>query len=219
LDIELILAGFFFWFIIVTNIASERFGYITLNEIESEEKLEKISKNPKDFKISVALIITEHLGIVALAVVLFMAFNSYNLILAVIWTISRTGEGVTQIYSKKTYWGLLNLAEQYSGAGKADKKAFVDSAKSILKTKHTVFTSAQLLFSIGTLAYCIVFVTNGVVPSIIGWLGIVAAILYGSGNGIIFVKPDFKVLLYLGGLLILIFELILGGWLLFSSFM
>jgi hypothetical protein len=218
LDIELILAGFFFWFIIVTNIASERFGYITLNEIEAEEKLEKISKNPKDFKISVALIITEHLGIIALAIVLFIALNSYILILAVAWTISRTGEGVIQIYSKKTYWGLLNLAGQYSGASGSDKKALIESANGILKTKHSVFTSAQLLFSIGTLAYCIVFVSHGIVPEIIGWFGIVAAILYGSGNGIIFVKPDFKVLLYLGGLLVLIFELIIGGWLLFSSF-
>jgi len=47
------------------------------------------------------------------------------------------------------------------------------------------FTFAQILFSIGTLAYSILFVTYGVVPAIIGWFGIVASILYGFGNGII----------------------------------
>jgi hypothetical protein len=71
------------------------------------------------------------------------------------------------------------------------------------------------LFSIGTLAYSILFVTYEVVPAIIGWFGIVACIPYGLGNGIILVKPNFKVLLYIGGLLILLFEIVLGGWLLF----
>jgi len=79
------------------------------------------------------------------------------------------------------------------------------------------FTFAQILFSIGTLAYSILFVTYGVVPAIIGWFGIVASILYGFGNGIILVKPNFKVLWNFGGLLILLFEVVLGGWLLYYS--
>ena len=54
------------------------------------------------------------------------------------------------------------------------------------------------------------------VPTIIGWFGIVvASIPYGFGMGITLVKPNFKVLWNFGGMLILLFE-ILGGWLLFS---
>jgi len=70
-------------------------------------------------------------------------------------------------------------------------------------------------FSPGTLAYSILFVTYGVIPAIIGWFGIVASIVYGFGNGVTIVKPNFKVLWNLGGLFILIFEVVLGGWLLF----
>ena len=94
-----------------------------------------------------------------------------------------------------------------------------DLGRSILKTKNSSFSFAQILFSIGTLAYSILFVTYGVVPDIIGWFGIVASILYGLGNGIQLVKPNFKALWNLGGLLILLFEIILGGWLLFYSIM
>ena len=54
------------------------------------------------------------------------------------------------------------------------------------------------------------------VPTIIGWFGIVvASIPCGFGMGITLVKPNFKVLWNFGGMLILLFE-ILGGWLLFS---
>ena len=75
-----------------------------------------------------------------------------------------------------------------------------------------------MLFSIGTLAYSLVFAIYAPIPILIGWLGIVASVIYGLGNGIYRLKPNFKVLWNLGGLLIFVFEFILGGWLLLSSF-
>jgi hypothetical protein len=61
------------------------------------------------------------------------------------------------------------------------------------------------------------FVRYETVPLFIGWFGIVASILYGFGNGIFLIKNRFKILWNIGGGLILLFELILGGWLLFLS--
>jgi hypothetical protein len=140
--------------------------------------------------------------------------------LGVIWTISRIIEGLINFYNAKNYWGLLNIARQYSSSIGAEKKSLSELGLSILKTKNSVFAFAQILFSIGTLSYSILFATSEAVPvpAIIGWLGLVASILYGISNGIKLVKPNFKVLGYLGGLLILIFEVVLGGWLLFSQF-
>jgi hypothetical protein len=215
--IEIILSGFLFWFIIATNLASGRFGYETFSDLGAEVKLQKINNDPKKFKIGTVLILTEHIGIICLAVMLFLAFSPYNIMLAVVWAISRTGEGLIQIYNKKSYWGLLNIARKHSVSSGAEKTALIDSGRSILKTKNSVFTFAQILFSIGTLAYSILFVTSSAgVPDVIGWFGIVASIIYGSGNGINIAKPNFKALWNLGGLLIFIFELVLGGWLLFS---
>lgn len=216
--VEMFLSGFFFLFIIITNLASGRFGYKNFSDLDSEAKLQKVNNDPKKFKIGTILILMEHVGIISLALMLFLAFNSYNILLAVVWTIFRVTEGLIQIYNKKSYWGLLNIAKQYSGTSGAEKKSLSDLARSILKTKNSVFTFAQVLFSVGTLAYSILFVTYGVVPEIIGLFGIVASIIYGFGSGINLVKPNFKTMWSLGGLLILLFEIVLGGFLLFSPF-
>jgi hypothetical protein len=213
----MVLSGFLFWFIIIANLTSGRFGYETFSDLDSETKLQKIHKDPKRFQLSIVMILIEHVGIITLAVMLFLAFSSYNMMLAVVWTVARIGEGLIQVYNKKSYWGLLNIAGKYSRASGVGRNALIDTGRSILETKNSIFTFAQILFSIGTLAYSILFVTSGVVPEILGWFGIVASTLYGFGSGIKLVKPNFKVLWSVGGLLILLFELVLGGWLLFSS--
>ncbi|MFW9996324.1 MAG: DUF4386 domain-containing protein [Candidatus Odinarchaeota archaeon] len=223
MSIETQLSGFLFIFVIVTNIASNLFGYVTfsMERLDPNAELQKISNDPVKFKISFVLIVIEHLSIIALAVMLFIAFNPYNIILGIVWVTVRTGEGTIQIFNKKNYWGLLDIAIQYSGVSGAEKDSLIDSGHSILESKNSNFLVAQILFSIGTLAYSTLFVTSGVVPAIIGWSGIVASIIYGFGCGIQVVKsdvrPHFKVLSAFGGLFILLFELALGGWLLFFS--
>jgi hypothetical protein len=214
--IEIVLAGFLFLFIIITNIASTRFGYETFSNLDTDNQLQKIKKEPRKFKIGTVLIILEHTGIIALAVMLFLAFNPYSLLLAVVWTISRITEGLVQICNKKSYWKLITISRQYSDARGTEKKSLSDLTCRILKTKNSVFSFAQILFSIGTLSYSILFVTSGVVPELIGWFGIAASIIYGFGSGIKLLKTDSKTVWSLGGLLILIFELILGIWLMLS---
>ncbi len=211
------LCGFLFLFIIITNIASNIFGYKTFGDWDSDAQLQKIKNDPIKFKISVVLILIEHLSIISLAVTLFITFSPYNIILGIVWCIFRIGEALIQIYDKNNYWGLLNIAKQYSDTSGVEKDVLIDLGRSILKTKEFRFVFAQILFSIGTLAYSTLFVTYGVVPTIIGWFGIIASILYGFGNGIFLIKPNFKVLWSIGGLLIFLFEVVLGGWLLLYS--
>ena len=211
-------SGFFFLFIIITNILSGRFGYKTFGDVDSDAQLQKINSDPTKFKISVVLIVIEHFSIIFLAVTLFITFNQYNIILGIVWCIFRIGEALIQIYDKKNYWGLLSIAEQYSDTSGTEKDALIDLGRGILKTKEFRFGIAQLFFSIGTIAYSILFVTFGDALTIIGWFGIVASILYGFGNGIFIIKPNFKVLWNIGSLLILLFEIVLGGWLIISSF-
>ncbi|MFX1497635.1 MAG: DUF4386 domain-containing protein [Promethearchaeota archaeon] len=218
MSIEIPLSGFLFLFIIITNLASSVFGYKTLGKWDSEAQLQKINKSPIKFTVSVILILIEHLSIISLAITLFIAFGSYNLILGIIWCIFRIGEALIQIYDKKNYWGLLSLAMKYSDTRSSEKDKLIDSGRSILKTKEFRFAIAQILFFIGTLAYSILFIAYGVIPIIIGWFGIVASVLYGLGDGIFLIKSNFKILWNIGGLLIFIFEIILGGWLLLVPF-
>jgi len=50
----MILSGFLFLFIIITNLVSERFGYETktFNDFDADAKLQKINKDTKKFTIS-----------------------------------------------------------------------------------------------------------------------------------------------------------------------
>ncbi len=216
--IEMMLSGFLFLFIIITLVMAGRFGYSVISDLDSVTKLQEINKDPKKFKIGTVLALIEHGTIIALAITLFLAFNSFNITLAVIWTISRITEGLINFYNEKNYWGLLNIAREYSASSGAEKNLLNELGRSILKTRARIIAFAQILFSIGTISYSILFATFKTVPvpALIGWFGIVASILYGFGNGIILVKPNKARKYFIVGLLILIFELVLGGWLLIS---
>ena len=182
MSIVIKLSGFLFLFIIITNILSGIFGYKTLGNLNAKTQLQKVTNSPRNFKISVVLILIEHLSIISLAITLFIAFNSYNLILGFVWCISRIVEALVQIYDKKNYWGLLNIAKQYSDTPDTEKDGLIDLTNSILNTKTARFSFAQMLFSVGTFAYSLLFVIYGVEPILIGWFGIIASLLYGLGK-------------------------------------
>jgi len=210
------LSGFLFLFILVLNLAMGALGYLMeKDDYDSDADLQKISKNPKKFQISIVLALIEHGCVIALTIMLFIAFSPYNIILGIVWTVFRIGEGLIQFYNEPNYWGLVNIARQYSGYSGAEKNSLSDLARSIFKTKDTRFKFAMICWSIGTLAFSIVLVTSEAVPEIIGWLGIVASILVGFGTGIKLVKPRFKFEV-IGGLSAILFEVIIGGWLLLS---
>jgi len=230
LAIEMFLSGFLFLFIVIAIAASVRFGNELISDLDSDTKLQKINDDPKRFKTSIVFALIHNSTIIAFVVLLFVTFGAYSLILGVVWTISRIVESLILSYNEKKNLELLNLARQYSGASGAEKEAVSDLGRTILKTKNYRFRFAQIPFTIGTLAYSILFVTYGVVLPILGWFGIVASILYGLGFVMILVKPDIKAPYLvtmpdesispvppIGGLLIWIFEIVVGGWLIYSS--
>ena len=215
--IEMILSGFLFLFILVLNLAMGALGYLMeKDDYDPDADLQKINKNPKNFQISIVLALIEHGSVIALTIMLFIAFSPYNLILGIVWTIFRIGEGLIQFINEPNYWRLIKIARQYSGTSGAEKNALSDLARTIFKTKDTRFKFAMICWSIGILAYSIVLVTSEVVPQIIGWLGIVASILVGFSTGTKLVKPNLKDFTAIGGLSAILFEVIIGGWLLLS---
>jgi hypothetical protein len=189
-----------------------------MDDSNSDAELQKISNNPKNFKMSIAIALIEHGCVIALAIMMFIVYSPYSLILGIVWMVVRIGEGLIQFNNEKDYWKFLNIASKYSGSSGAERTTLSELADTIFKTKESRFKFAMLLWSIGTLAYSIVFIIYGVVPPIIGWLGIVVSILMGIGIGIQLAKRPYpKVLSAIGGLSAIIFELILGGWLIYFS--
>ena len=217
--IEMILSGFLYLLIIVLmSIYMGAFGYLMeKDDYDPDADLKKINNNPKKFKIGIGLALVEHGCVILLTILLFIISNSYNMLLAIILLIFRTLEGLLQYINEPSYWSLITLAEQHSDANDVDKKAIADLAGKIFKTKDRRFKFAMICWSIGTLAFSIILVTSEIVPEIIAWLGIVSSILVGFGTGIKLLKPKFKGEV-IGGLSAMLFEIIIGGYLLFSPF-
>jgi len=217
LFVEMMLSGFLFLFILVLNLVMGAFGYLMEKDnYDPDADLQKINKNPKKFKIGIMLALIEHGCVIALTIMLFIVFSSYNIILGIVWGIFRTGEGLIQFYNEPYYWRLIKIGKKYLTASGTEKKSLSNLARSIFKGKDYRFKIAMICWSIGTLAFSIVLVNSGFVPDIIGWLGIIASILVGFGTAIKLVKPKIKLAL-VGALFAILFEIIIGGWLLFSS--
>ncbi|MFX1420268.1 MAG: DUF4386 family protein [Promethearchaeota archaeon] len=217
------LSGFFFLLILVLQVAMAIFGYIlepTPKHYESDAKLLKFNNNPKKFQIGVALALIEHFCVITLAILLFFVISPYSILPGIVLIIFRVAEGSIQVYIEKDYWKLLKIAGRYSTTSDAEKDSLMDSYRNILQTKSNRFTFAMIGWSIGTLAFSIVLVIYGVAPLYIGWLGIVASILIGFANMMKLIKPDVKAyetLSSISGLLSILFEVLIGGWLLFFA--
>lgn len=218
IEIVMRISGFLFLFILVLNIPMAVFGNLLgWNEDDSDAKLQKISDDLKTFQMGIVFGLIEHVSVIALAILLYIVFSPYNLLLGIVWAMVRMGEGLIHISNEINYSGLIKLARQYSDTSGAEKKSLSDLARAILQTKDSRYAWAIILWSIGTLAFSIVLITYGVVPSIIGWLGIVASILVFFINVEKLVKPNY-VIPNLIGLLAssaILFEVSIGVWLLF----
>jgi hypothetical protein len=213
-------SGFLFLLILVLQIAMAAFGYIlepTPKHYETDNKLQTFNKDPKKFKLGVGLALIEHFCVITLAILLFFVISPYSILLGIVLIIFRVAEGSIQVYIEKDYWSLPNIAKKYSVTSDAEKNSLMDSYRSILKTKSSRFAFAMIGWSIGTLAFSITLVAYGMAPPFIGWLGFAASILIGIANGIKLMKPDVKAyetLSSISGLLAIVFEVLIGGWLL-----
>jgi hypothetical protein len=149
---------------------------------------------------------------------LFFVISPFNIILGIILISFRVVEGSVQVYLEKDYWGLLNIAKKYSSTSGTEKDSLLESYCSILRTKSDRFSYAMIAWSIGTLAFSIALITYGVAPLYIGWIGIVASISIGTFDVLKLLKPNSKIyesISSIFGLVAIVFEVLIGGWLLF----
>ena len=209
------LSGFLFLFILfVYLILLPALGYkVDISDLDVE--LQKINDNSKKFQISIGVAIIHNLSVILLAILLFIIFSPYNIILGIVWTIFRIGEGLILIYNDKNYGRLLNISKKYANTKNTEKSSLYDLALSITEIKSSRFAFALIFWSIGTLAFSIMLVTYGVVFFIIGWLGIVSSVSVGLGNVMKLVKHKEVLFERIGGLVALLFEVLIGVWLLF----
>jgi len=208
------LCGFLYICILITNAASVGLGNRT-GETDSTAMLPTISENPVRYRMGVIVAIASHLGIVAISGTLFIAFSPFNRQLALIGSVSRLGEALAMIYGEVTVLRLIDLAKEYALAD-SNKESLLLLGDQIVRTKNTGVDLGLLLLSIGAIAYCVSFVQSGAVPSMIAWLGLAAGIISATGILIKFAS-GFSPLAVIAMVLMMVFEVTFGGWLLFFS--
>ncbi|MGB2963981.1 MAG: hypothetical protein WBB69_08345 [Anaerolineales bacterium] len=98
-EIAMRLSGFLFLFVLVTLAASIPFGN-KIGNSDSDSMLQKINRHPKIFQLNIVLALIEYIRVIALAIMLFIAFSLYNIILGIVWATCRTGEGLILIYNE-----------------------------------------------------------------------------------------------------------------------
>jgi hypothetical protein len=217
MSILISVSGFLFFLILALNVAISTIGKgVKLEGYDVEAELHQIHAAPARFRAGTVLSLLEHGSIILLALTLFLAFNAYSLALAVVWTVFRASEGLTFIYKTLRFRAIAGVAGQYAAAGDAQKETLRAQALEMFRLRDRRYDLALILWSIGTLAYSVLFVMQGIVPTFIGWLGIVSAVSVGIGALIKLFKPDVHPAAMLGGLLAMVFEVLAGGWLLLS---
>ena len=208
------LCGFLYIFILITNAASVGLGNKT-GETDTAAMFGTISENPGRYRAGVAVAVASHLGIVAITGALFVAFSPFNKRLALIGSVSRLGEAVAMIYGEVTVLKLIDLAGEYAST-LSNREDLLLLGDQILQTKNTGVDLGLLLLSAGAIAYCILFLQSGAVPSKLAWLGLAAGIISAIGISIKFAS-GFSALAVIGMVLMMLFEITFGGWLLFFS--
>ena len=208
------LCGLLYIYILITNAASVGLGNKT-GETDSAAKLPTISENPGQYRMSVFVAIASHLGIVAITATLFLAFSPQNRQLALIGSLARLGEAAAMIYGEVTVLRLIDLAMEYARAD-SDKVSLASLGDQILRTKNTGVDLGLLLLAFGAIAYCYSFVQSGAVPPMFAWLGLAAGVISAVGILIKFAS-GFGTVAVIGMVLMMVFEVTFGGWLLFYS--
>lgn len=208
------LCGFLYLFILVTSATSAGLGNRN-DKGDAALKLTNISENPGQYRMSVNIALMSHLGILVISGMLFLAFSSNGRSLALIGSVFRIGEGLVLLYNEVSVLRLLDLAKEYA-LTESNKESLRLLGDQILQTKNARFLLGLLLLGIGALAYCIMFVQSGAIPSMIAWLGLVAGIFTVIGILVNFAS-GFSTVYVIGMLSMMVFEVLFGGWLLFFS--
>ena len=208
------LCGFLYIFILVTNAAGVGLGNRN-DETDFDSKLLTVSGNPGRYRMSLFVTIGSHLGIVAITVMLYLAFSSYNREYALIGSVFRMGEALVMIYSEVSVFRVLDYAREYV-LPESNKEALRLTFAQIMQMKNIRVDMGLLLLSIGAVAYCILFIQSASVPSRIAWLGLSAGVISGIGI-VIKLFSGFSTLSLIGMVLMMIFEVTFGGWLMFLS--
>ena len=209
------VAGFTFLFYIAAGVA----GMVLFDGATGTEgiagKLARIGQHASDVRVTVLLSLLCCVAALVLAAALYGITRDEDPDLAVLALTCRVGEGVLGAITMLATLGLLWLGTAEAGARDATPSFALGAF--LLKVREWGNTIGAALFSLGSTLFSYLLLRGRMVPVALAWLGVVASVLLVLGLPL-------QLAGFLGGpvtwlmwLPMLVFEVVLGLWLLIKG--
>lgn len=211
------IAGFTYLFYIATAFPAMVLFERAANAEGIAAKLARIGQHASDVRITVLLLLLDCVVALVLAVGLYGITRDEDHDLALLAMSCRVGEGVVAAIPALATLGLLWLATAEVGKAAPDAAAAHALAGFLLKVRIWGTTIGATFFAVGSTLFSWLLLRGRAVPVPLAWLGIVASV------PLVLVLPA-QLIGFLGGpidffiwLPMLVFEVVLGLWLLFKG--
>ena len=209
------LCGILLLFILITSALSQSLAGAVLNAADVPGTLSKVAASDKKFRIGVVIDLISHVSVIALAGLLYIAFSPYGQPLALIGTLWRVTEGTIVALGEVNNFVLLAVAQKFNSATGAVMVTLETLGRTRIVAEESGLKIGLTFFAFGHLAYAILFVSSGAVPSVLGWWGVVASFLAVAGILLAFINPNVSsVIKSVSFFPIILYEVALGIWLL-----
>ena len=205
------LCGFLFLFILFTSAVSKVLAGAPPDPENVPNALNAVAEGGEKFQISIVVDLLSHFSIIALAGLLYLAFSPYNKSLALVGTLWRVAEGIIIALNEINYIVLLAVAQKFVSATGAEASVLETLGRTLIQAEGWGLKIALAFLALGHLLYAILFVSSGVVPSALGWFGILASILAAGGIWLNLINPGWSMVSFFA---LIPYEFVLGVWLL-----
>jgi len=204
------LLGFMFVFVAVASLLS---GLMLMSLIESDNisnSMINISDNPTMMQMSIVGELITAIGIVLLAVLLYITLKKQNKIIA-LWAFGLwIGEAIILAVSRISAFSLLYTSQEYVKAGAPDSSYFQTLGSLFYESAEFGYSALMVFYCLGGILFYYLFLKSKYVPKVLSLWGVIAASL--GFIGVLFALFDYNVPMYVF-LPILPFELSIGVWL------
>lgn len=180
--------------------------------------LVNISKNLTQMRIYIIVDLANSLGIVLLAVLLYVALHKQNNILALVALGWWLAEAITLAVSKIGAYALMPLSQEFVAAG-APQSSYFQTWGDFLYygLDRTGYNVVMLFFCLGAILWYYLFYISGYIPQILSLWGLAAVCLLTIPVLLQLYDRDFTRARVMG-LLYAPYELVLGVWLILRGF-
>jgi len=208
------LLGAAFLFVLVASITASALSVLTLLSGSISDSFVNISNNLMQIRISILVELLTSVGIVVLAVLLFVVLHKQNKTIALVALGLWLAEAVILAVSKIGAFALIPLSLEYVKAGAPDSSYFQTLGTLFFGVDRWGYDIHMLFFGLGGILWYYLFYRSKYIPRALSVWGILAVSLALIGTLlVIFDLEPLIILVIPNGL----FELTIGLWLMLKG--